>query len=382
MVNVAKLKIGFVFDDTLDSYDGVSQYVKTLGAWLSSQGYEIRYLVGQTKMHEWTGGRVFSMSKNIKVSFNGNRATIPLPAAKKNIRKVLADENFDVLHVQMPHSPFMAQRVVNAAGPKTIIVGTFHVAPGSIFSSWGGHLLRLGYGRGLKRFDQILSVSSAAARYATSAFGLRTEILPNVIDLEHFAKDAGAKKSHDILFFGRLVKRKGAQELIEAFNILHRSNKDLKLTIAGDGPQRENLERLVDGFGLGEYVNFLGFISEADKPKLLASVNVACFPSTRGESFGIVLLEAMAAGAKIVIAGNNPGYSTVLGDQPELLFDPNNAKTFAQKLDDMLQHNKQTQDLHNWQQQEVKKYDVEVVGRKLLKIYDDIIAKHTLKRHN
>src|SRR4051812_32795340 len=123
------MKIGFVFDDTLDSYDGVAQYVKTLGTWLSSQGHEVRYLVGQTKMIQWSGGKVYSLSKNQKVIFNGNRLSIPIAASSRKIKKVLAEENFDILHVQVPYSPFMAQKVIKSAGENTAIIGTFHVAP-------------------------------------------------------------------------------------------------------------------------------------------------------------------------------------------------------------------------------------------------------------
>ena len=106
-----KLSIAFLYDDTLDSNDGVSQYVKTLGVWLSRQGHKVSYLTGQTKMAEWQGGQVFSLAKNIKVKFNANRLSIPLPAPKSKINSALSN-NFDVVHVQMPFSPFMAGRVI------------------------------------------------------------------------------------------------------------------------------------------------------------------------------------------------------------------------------------------------------------------------------
>src|SRR3989344_5742480 len=105
------LKIGFVFDDSLDSNDGVAQYVKTLGAWFSSQGHKVCYLVGESKTAQWRGGQVYSLARNQKVVFNGNRLSVPLPAKRSPIKLVLEQEDFDVLHVQLPHSPFMAQKV-------------------------------------------------------------------------------------------------------------------------------------------------------------------------------------------------------------------------------------------------------------------------------
>lgn len=380
MAKSKPLKIGFVFDDTLDSFDGVAQYVKTMGAWLARQGHEVRYLVGETKMLEWSGGRVYSLSKNQKVTFNGNQARIPLPASKKRIRKVLNDEKFDVLHVQVPYSPFMAQKVINAAGKNTAIIGTFHVAPANVLASLGGRVLRWMYLKSLNRFAQIVSVSPVAKQYAKEAFGIDSQILPNVIEYQKFAtarKPFKFRKTQSILFFGRLVKRKGARELIKAFSVLYQYDKKTKLMIAGTGPQRPDLEKLVRQLGLQDATTFLGFIEEADKPALLAGGDIVCFPSLYGESFGIVLLEAMAAGGGVVIGGDNPGYRSVLGEREQLLFDPTNSLAFAGKLSELLDNKQITKELHAWQQKEVKKYDVEAVGPKLLQIYNSAIAKTT-----
>jgi phosphatidylinositol alpha-mannosyltransferase len=385
MAKNAKLKIGFVFDDTLDSFDGVAQYVKTLGSWFSSQGYEVRYLVGQTKMSEWDGGKVYSLAKNQKVNFNGNQARIPLPANGKRIKQVLKNEEFDVLHVQVPYSPFLAQKIINRAESHTAIIGTFHVAPGSVLSDWGGHILKIMYGRSLNKFDQIISVSPAAADYAKTAFGIHTAISPNVIDMEKFTsakKTKISKANKSILFFGRLVKRKGAHELINAFKILAEHDSDVELIIGGTGPEKNNLEQYVTNLQLQDKIKFLGFIEEEDKADLLASADIVCFPSLGGESFGIVLLEAMAAGAGVVIGGDNVGYRTVLGKRPDLLFNPKNPLELAGKLSGLFENKEIVKELHAWQQLEVKKYDVNVVGPRLLNIYASAIANRTLKRDN
>jgi phosphatidylinositol alpha-mannosyltransferase len=383
MVQAKKIKIGFVFDDTLDSYDGVAQQVKILGAWLSSQGHEVRYLVGETKTVNWAGGRVYSLSKNQKVSFNGNKLSMPLPASAKKIKEILTKEKFDILHVQVPYSPFMAQKIIKFAEPRTAVIGTFHIAPHSWMSEWGSRGLRLLYGKSLKRFDCMLSVSQPAADFAKRAYGIKSQILPNAINYDKFALARTSKKNaNTILFFGRLVKRKGAKELIDAFSILHQYNQSAKLVIAGAGIERKALEERVANLSLQDSVSFLGFIEEADKPKLLAKAEIACYPSTGGESFGIVLTEAMAAGAGVVIGGNNPGYASVLGERPQLLFDPKNPQSFAGKLSELLDNKQIRSELHEWQQQEVKKYDVEIIGPKLEKIYRELIANRAHKRHN
>jgi phosphatidylinositol alpha-mannosyltransferase len=378
------MKIGFVFDDTLDSYDGVAQNVKIFGKWMQSQNHEVRYLVGETKMLEWAGGKVYSLSRNQKVAFNGNVARVPLPANKKRIKRVLETEQFDILHVQMPHSPFMAQKVVNAASDNVAVIGTFHVAPSGALAKVGGHLLRLMYLKRLNRFDKLLSVSEAAADYAKSAFGVRTDILPNVIELDKFLvpnKKVKADKNN-ILFLGRLVKRKGARELIEAFYILSQYNPDATLTIGGDGPERNALVGLVEKYKLHSRVKFLGFIKEQEKANLLASSVIACFPSLYGESFGISLLEGMAASPGAVIAGNNPGYKTILNKRPQMLIDPTNSLAFAGKLSEVLDNKQICEEINAWQREEVKKYDINTVGNKLLRIYKDAIAKRSKDGHN
>jgi phosphatidylinositol alpha-mannosyltransferase len=90
----------------------------------------------------------------------------------------------------------------------------------------------------------------------------------------------------------------------------------------------------------------------------------------------------MAAGAGVVLGGNNPGYSSVLGDKPQLLVDPKNPLAFAGKLSELLENKTLRQDLHDWQQQEVKKYDVNSVGKELLAIYQRAIANKNKSRHN
>ena len=175
-MKTAKLKIGFVFDDSLDSTDGVAQYVKTLGVWLGAQGHQVSYLVGETKMKNWAGGRVFSLSKNARVVFNRNRLSVPLPASRRKIKHVLQDEDFDVLHVQVPHSPFLAQRVMNAASDKVAIVGTFHIFPAGWLAKLGSKSLRAAYLGGLGRIDQLISVSQPAARFAKQYFRLSSRV--------------------------------------------------------------------------------------------------------------------------------------------------------------------------------------------------------------
>ncbi len=381
--NNTKLSVGFLFDDTLDSNDGVAQYVKVLGKWLVDHGHQVTYLVGETKMRSWAGGQVYSMAKNQRVSFNGNRLSIPLPAKRRRIKQVLAENTFDVLHVQVPYSPFMSQKVIKASADNVAIVGTFHVFPAGRLARFGSVFLRVMYAASLQRVTPMLAVSDAASDFAKQSFGLQTKVLPNVVELDRFKDQAPRNnKSPRIVFLGRLVERKGCRQLLSAFKLLHEAMPEVRLVIAGDGPLRPKLERFVQKNKLKDSVEFLGFIDENDKPKILAGADVACFPSLYGESFGIVLIEAMAAGAGVVLGGDNPGYRSILGAQPNLLFNPGDADQLASKLRTMLTNKKLAGKLHDWQQMEVKKYDVNNVGPRIVAVYIQAIAKIRPKGDN
>ncbi len=371
------LKVGLVFDDSLDRVDGVSQYVRAAGAWLASHGHEVHYLVGETAMLSWAGGKVHSLSRNFKVSANRNRVATPLPADRRRIKELLDSERFDVLHVQMPYSPWMAHRVIKLASPTTAVVGTFHILPAGHVISFGSKVLRGVVRRSLKRFDKFLAVSPAAAAFARKSFGRSFSVLPNMVDMARFKATPTPMSASPtrIIFLGRLVPRKGALELLRAFNLLHQKLPQANLIIGGSGAELPALKRFVAKHKLGSSVKFLGYIEEADKASLLASADIACFPSTGAESFGIVLIEAMAAGAGVVLGGDNPGYRSVLGDQPKLLIEPRDSRQFAERLEELLTNKALATKLHIWQLEHVKQYDVNQVMPQLLEVYHQAIAK-------
>ncbi len=370
-----KLSIGFLFDDTLDSNDGVAQYVKVMGAWHAAQGHKVTYLVGQSRTTEWAGGQVISLSRNLKVRWGGNRVSISLLSSSRHIRRVLGEHHFDVVHVQVPYSPFMARRVISRLPEDTAVVGSFHIMPAHGLATWGLKLLRIMYGRTLRRFDVMLAVSKPAAAFAKQTLGVEAPVSPNAVELKRFAASKKKRIPGRVVFLGRLVERKGCKQLIRAFLELADSTPECSLTIAGDGPQRHSLEDMVKKAGLDKQVRFLGYIDEVDKPDVLASAEIACFPSLYGESFGIVLIEAMAAGSGVVLGGNNPGYTSILGPKPELLFNPSDTGAFAAKLKEFLVNKRLIADTNKWQRDYVRRFDVNKVGTEVMAYYRQAIAK-------
>jgi phosphatidylinositol alpha-mannosyltransferase len=368
------MKIGFVLDDSLDKTDGVQQYVLTLGQWMRHQGHEIHYLVGHTLRKDIP--HIHSLSRNIQTHFNQNRMSTPLPASKKLIKELLHREQFDALHVQMPYSPFMAGRVISAASKPTKVIGTFHIIPFSWIEKTATKLLGLILWRTLRRFSAIYSVSEPARKFARRSFGVKSSVLPNVVNIAAFHVGKPIKKYADgkinIVFLGRLVERKGCMYLLQALEQLHQKQllTNVRVLICGKGQLLPQLEQYVKDHHLSGVVHFVGFVSEEDKPHYLATADIAVFPSTGGESFGIVLIEAMAAGSRVVLGGNNIGYHSVLNKRPELLIEPLNTNDFAKTLRHFITSKRARQAAHTWQNEHVQQYDVAVVGRKLLEHYE------------
>lgn len=374
------MKIGFVFDDSLDQSDGIQQYMFSLHAWLTGQGHEVHFLVGETRRSDIP--HVHSLSKNFTVQFNGNKLTIPLWGRTKQIRKVLQREQYDILHVQVPYHPLMAGRIIKHAPAKTSVVGTFHVAPYSPFVTAMTYLLGLWSRPTLKKFDRMISVSTAAQAFCAKTYRLQTEVLPNVFDYERFSSAQPLPQYDDnvltIVFLGRLVPRKGCMRLLEAVYDVRQLSKDLptfRVVICGAGQLEHVLKKYVTDHGLDDVVEFAGRVSEDDKPRYLASADIAAFPSSGGESFGIVLTEAMASGKAAVLGGDNPGYRTVLGGRPEFLFETADNVMLTKKLEWLLTSEHDRKDAAAWAKAESKQYDVEVVGQKLVALYQSVAKK-------
>lgn len=378
------MKVGIVYDDTLDTPDGVQQYMKTLAKWLLKNGHDVRFLVGESYDTKEFKDKVISLTRNATFKTNENTMSAPYLPNVLKLRAVLKEELFDVLHFQMPFSPFLSQIFSSFSDiPK---VGTFHTVSSSQVTSFIYNLASYTQKGSLKDFEYITTVSDAAHTFAKKTWGIDSEIIPNMVDIEKFQKGTPIKKYKDgkinIFFLGRFVKRKGADHLINAYNHLIENmgfNPDeLRLIIGGKGEMERSLKKLVKKYKL-KNVEFLGYVEEEKKADYYASADIAVFPATGGESFGIVLIEAMSLGLPI-IAGNNVGYKTVMKDLGSLfLVNPKDTKLFAEKLSVMLKYPDLRKKMSDWSIEEVKKYSVDRVGEQLIELYNKAIFKRKTK---
>lgn len=373
------LTIGFVFDDTLDALDGVQQHIITIGTELVRRGHDVHYLVGET--HHSPVPQTVSLARNVMVSFNGNRMRIPLPVRKREIRAALAHNNYDILHIQAPYSPLFGGRVLECAPQSTGVVATYHIAPIDRRARYGGRALGLVNAHSHRRVDEVIAVSQVAAQYAQFTAHTHGTIIANPVNVEKFATAAhratrDASYPH-IVFLGRLVPRKGAQLLIDALDYGERHGMfpmpGLHVTIAGDGPLMDDCVQRADR--LRTPVQFVGTVDEG-KADLLASADVAVFPAIGGETFGIVLPEAIASGAGVTLAGDNPGYRWTMRGDEDALFSvgPDHARVLAERITRALTDAPWARRLHAREEALLDRYNVQAVTDEVEQVYARAIA--------
>ncbi|MBP7857676.1 MAG: glycosyltransferase family 4 protein [Candidatus Saccharimonadales bacterium] len=373
------MKIGIVLDDTLDTTDGIQQYVLCLGEWLGARGHKVCFLVGETYRKDLPD--LHSLSRNIKVTFNGNRLSMPLPVSKRTLKSLLQELQLDILHVQTPYSPFLGGRLIQLAPAQTAVIGTFHILPYGFMARLGSGILGKINTATAKRFDAMMATSTPSQVFAGRHYGFTSVVMANPFRHDSFSQARRGKPAtrniKRIVFLGRLVERKGAYELLKAIQYLleHKLTRvAFEVVIAGKGSQHHKLVNFTQEAGLTDVVTFSGFVKEPDKASLLASADIAVFPSTAGESFGISLLEAMAACRGVVLAGDNPGYASVVAD-PRQLFNPTETTEFAKVLARWLSDDIIRDQIAKLQQAYVKQFDIDVIGPRIEEIYTHALQK-------
>ena len=287
---------------------------------------------------------------------------------------MLATHQFDVIHFHEPWVPLISWQLLNRS--KAAHVATFHAKlPETVMSRTIERVITPYTRAVLKSLQELTAVSGAASEYVTSLTSKKPVIIPNGIDLDKYQTVAYKPgKVRKIVYVGRLEKRKGVKYLIQAFALLARDQDDVELHIVGDGSDRAKLKELVRNKKIPRVV-FRGYLSEEEKIKTVATADIFCSPALYGESFGIVLLEAMALGT-IVLAGDNPGYTAVLRDKADVsIINPKDTKAFAHRLDMLLHDDAVRDDWKKWAQKYVKQFNYSRITDMYEKVYKKALKK-------
>ena len=320
------MRVGLVCPYSLTIPGGVQGQVLGLARSLRSLGHEVRVL-GPCDGPPPDAG-VTPLGRSVPTAANGSVAPLaPDPSAQLRTIRALRDEDFEVLHLHEPMAPGPCITALLMGEPPK--VGTFHAAGQSApyrYLGWG--LKRMA-----RRLAHRCAVSPDAVALAESGLGGTYELLFNAVEVERFADGPVQPTSAPTIFFlGRHEPRKGLEVLLAALADLP---PDVCVWVGGDGPQSQELR---DRFAHDARIEWLGRISDEERGARMRGCTVYCSPSVRGESFGMVLLEAMASGCALV-ASDLDGHRNVASDGVDALLAPVGdasalAKALRRVLDD------------------------------------------------
>lgn len=370
------MKIGFLIDDHMARPGGVQEYVRGLYRYVRANGHEA-VIFSSAGGRPQADLRLIPLGAALPLSGSGSTTSIPLTtAAPAHLRQLLAREACDVLHVMAPYSPTLSGRLLVQSEAAHVLTFLVAIEPGP-YRTLLGSLARL-QRRSLSRFHARIALSETAAETGRALYGGAYEIIPSGVDTSHFAPDVEPLPQlrdgcTNLLYVGRLEQRKGVAHLVRAFARLYRQYPGLRLLIGGDGPERAALERLVRELGL-ERVLFLGYVPSADLPRLFASADLFCAPATYAESFGIVLIEAMAAGLPIVAAAN-AGYAGLLAAHPgNLLVPPDDDRVMASAIATLVEQPSHARAIGGRNRSAAQRYSWQSVGQSVMQVYEQILA--------
>jgi phosphatidylinositol alpha-mannosyltransferase len=351
------VRIGLVCPYSLSLPGGVQGQVLGLARALRGLGHEARVLGPCDGPPPEVG--VVPLGNTVAALFNGSVAPLApdFPCVLRTIRAV-RDERFDVLHLHEPMAPGPTlTSLVMSSGP---LVGTFHAAGATV-----AYRRLRPLGMRLNRRLHLHCAVSEDARDMASTLGGEFELVYNGIDLEPFAKATPwPTRAPTVVFLSRHESRKGLRVLLRALAHLPR---DVRLWVASDGPETRRLQAEVAG---DPRVEWLGRLTEEEKAQRLRGADVLCAPSLRGESFGMVLLEGMAARTPIV-ASDLPGYRNVARHGREaLLVPPGDPKALGRALTTVLTHPSTAASLVAGGEARAECFSMDRLAERYLELYD------------
>ena len=361
-----KLRIGLVCPYSWDFPGGVQNHVRDLAEFLISNGHYVEVLAPATESEDLPD-YVVSAGRAISIPYNGAVARVLFGVgANSRVRSWINDGDFDLLHLHEPAIPSLSLLACWAG--EGAMVGTFHAAAKyqkAIFAI--GPILE----PVIEKLSARIAVSESARLTLTAHLETDAIVIPNGIYADNY-RDGSSRpqwQGNTIGFLGRFEEdRKGLPVLLDALPIISRFIPDIRVLIAGPGDSEEVLAKVDPQ--LRHRVEFLGKISEEDKADFLASVSLYIAPNTGGESFGIILAEAMAGGAAVV-ASDIPAFADVLGHgQYGALFESENSENLAKVIIDLLRDETKQKELAAAGAVHAQRFDWGQVGEEIFEVYE------------
>ncbi len=368
---------------------GVINHIVALEKQFTRMGHQVKVIAPASKAASSLNSSLIPIGKPRPVPTSGSIARVTIsPWLSSRIKAVLEEEKFDIVHLHEPLMPMLCTTVLRLSQAANI--GTFHA-----FCGQSGHEF-LGYNFGrpfstillkrwFRRLDGKIAVSKPAMEYVRKYFPGYYNIIPNGIDLERFSSDVSPIEEFcdgklNILFVGRLEKRKGLNYLLKAYKRVKQEIPESRLIVVGPGTRlRRKYEKEVKKSRLEDVV-FVGYVSRDDLPRYYKTADIFCAPATGWESFGIVLLEAMAVG-KPVVASSIEGYASVVTHGGEGLLVPRkNEEMLAQALISLMSDEPLRQQMGARGKLKAQEYGWEHIAQRVLDYYVRVLSEPPWKR--
>ncbi|MGH2751072.1 MAG: glycosyltransferase family 4 protein [Actinomycetota bacterium] len=361
------MKIAIVCPYAWDRFGGVQTHVRAQASTLRERGHEVTVIAPRTWLAPRPPGDLEQVDEAVRIGravsipANGSLAPITFgPVAAAGIRRTLGELRPDVVHLHEPLIPSLSGlALLNASAP---CVGTFHASSEASMAYWTARPFLKG---AIDRLRVRIVVSEAARDLIARYFPGSYEQIPNGVEVSRYRAsspvDLGAGRT--VLFLGRFERRKGLEVLIQAMARLR--DLSAKLVVVGTGPERRACRALAER--LEVEVQFIGAVHDDLKAGIFRSVDVYCAPALGGESFGIVLIEAMAAGAPVVCS-DLPGFRAVAGDAA-LLVPPDDVGALAVALRAVLADVERARTMSAAGRAVANRFDWRLLGERLEDVY-------------
>lgn len=377
------MKIGMVSPYDWSYPGGVRDHVRHLTEEFIAMGHEVHILTPASGIKGPLIKRnVYKMGGTTPVPINGSIARIALnPSLVPHVRQVLRRERFDVIHLHEPLIPGLPLAVLRYS--RALNVGTFHAYARFDMVSTPYLAYACAYPFLLPYFRRLagrIAVSLAAYSFVSHFFDGDYRIIPNGVNLEHFSPSIAPFPEYmdgkqNILFVGRLEKRKGVKYLLRAIPTIRERFPNTRFIFVGEGRLRDGFQQFVERHGWHDVI-FTGYIRDEDIPRYFACAHVFCAPAIGGESLGIVLLEAMASG-KPVVATNIEGYTTIVHDGIDgLLATPRDSESLTVAVGHLLENEPLRQKLIYAGLQTAREYAWPRVARRVFDYYCELLDVH------
>jgi phosphatidylinositol alpha-mannosyltransferase len=365
---------------------GVCLHISCLEQQFTRLGHDVRVIAPASKVIPDFGDRFIPIGRPRPIPTGSGsiaRLTLSLLLSSR-IKEVLKREKFDIIHLHEPLMPMLCTTVLRLS--QTATVGTFHATDGRPGYNLGRPLGKFFLKRWFRNLDGKIAVSKSAMEFAHRHFPGYYNIIPNGVDLGHFSPEVTPIEEFkdgklNILFVGRLEKRKGLNYLLDAFVPVKKEVPDSRLIVVGPGTRlRRGYEKKVAKSGLKKDVVFIGFASYEDLPRYYQTADVFCAPATGSESFGIVLLEAMALG-KPIVASNIEGYAGVVSDGVDgQLVPPRDSQSLARSLISLLKDKALRQRMGAEGRAKALNYGWDSIARTVLDYYHRVLSEPPWKK--